>query len=70
MCEIKLIKDQVIIFDGDSATNRRAEAGLTDWAYLRMMNWNRFVGKKWRIGKTMVGTYNLYRCRRTLQLYW
>ncbi len=41
MEKIELKKDQTIIFDGDSATHRRTGAGLGDWPYLRMMNWNR-----------------------------
>ena len=41
MINIELKKEQTIIFDGDSATNRRKGDGLTDWPYLRMMKWNR-----------------------------
>ena len=41
MKKMELKKYQTIIFDGDSATNRRCGPGLGDWAYMRMMNWNR-----------------------------
>ncbi len=41
MKNIEFKKGQTIIFDGDSCTNRRSGTGLGDWAYLRMMNWNR-----------------------------
>lgn len=34
-------KNDIIVFEGDSTINRRTGPGLTDWAYLRMMNWDR-----------------------------
>lgn len=33
--------NDIVVFEGDSSINRRCGAGLTDWPYLRLMNWDR-----------------------------
>lgn len=37
----RLTQGQLILFDGDSMTNRRTENRPDTWPYLRLMNWDR-----------------------------
>ena len=37
---LKLQKDDFIVFEGDSLSNRLMGVNKSDWPYLRMMNWN------------------------------
>ncbi len=38
---LKLEKDQLIVFDGDSLTNRRSAGRQDTWPFLRLMNWDK-----------------------------
>jgi len=37
--KLRLEKDQLIVFDGDSLTNRRSMGRQDTWPFLRLMNW-------------------------------
>lgn len=38
---VPLKKNDLVVFDGDSLTNRRTPPALDTWPYLRMMGWDR-----------------------------
>jgi len=38
---MELKKNQLVVFDGDSLTNRRSAAVPDTWPFLRLMNWDR-----------------------------
>ncbi len=38
---IRFEKDQLIVFDGDSLTNRRSTGNPDTWPFLRLMNWDK-----------------------------
>jgi lysophospholipase L1-like esterase len=38
---LKFEKDQTVIFDGDSLTNRRSAGNPDTWPFLRLMNWDK-----------------------------
>jgi len=39
--ELLLHKNDMVVFDGDSLTNRRVPPALDTWPYLRLMHWER-----------------------------
>jgi hypothetical protein len=39
--QLRFEKDQMIVFDGDSMTNRRSAGNPDTWPFLRLMNWDK-----------------------------